>query len=130
MTADLVNNLILGSGDSAVTVYTELVEEIFTKIVTVVKAPQSSANWESGPKTTKIVDLLRVEYRYNIRGFINSIDTTKLQALFDQGGVFNMTWDGSSFNVNCDKLVITKSPKNGEQDDRKVQITVIKGSDM
>lgn len=125
-----VTDITLGSGGSAVTVHVTQVEEIFNKALTAVTPPQSSANWASGPKDTKIVDLLRVEQRFSVNGYIESADKANLKALFKAGGVFNMTWDGESFNINMDKLSITKGSRQGMQDEREVTFTATRGVDL
>ena len=117
--------------DSAtvVVVYVEHMDEVSNKILKIIKAAQSSGNWDEGPKDTSILDLLRVEFRYSVRGFIASSDKSGFNSLFKKGGVFNMTWDGDNHDVNIDKLSIAKSAKFGEQDERRVIFTVIEGVD-
>lgn len=127
--ADDVDNIIIGTGGGAVTIYTELVEHIYAKIFTNISPPQSSANWASGPKSTKIVDLLRLTIKFTVRGSIESTDTSKVQTLLFAGGVFNMTWDGNNYNINVEKLVLTKG-KSGEQNKRDIFFTCVVGVDV
>ena len=124
-----VPNIILGSGADAVTIYTERCEKVMTKKVTAITYPQSSANWVSGVKSTKIVDLLRIETRYVVRGSIDSADESKFEALMTSGGVFNMNWKSSDFNVNFDKLTIVNT-NTEENDESPVLFTVIKGENL
>ena len=128
--ANDVNNIVLGTGAGAVTVYTEHVEKIYAKVFTSISPPQSSANWASGPKYTKIVDLLRLTIKFSVRGSIDSSDISKIHTLIIAGGVFNMTYDGDDYDINVDKVVITKSTKNGEQDERAIQFTCTVGVDV
>lgn len=127
--ADDVPNIILSKNAISVTVYTTSTEKIFNKLLTVLNPPQSSINWSSGPKVSKIMDLLRVGTRFSIRGHIESADETNLTNLFKGGGVFNLTWDGTDYNINMDKLSITKN-NTGEQDKRMVQFTAIVGENI
>ena len=124
------DSYIITDSATVIVVYVELVDEIYNKLLKLIKKPQSSANWDRGPKDTKIVDLLRVEYRYSIRGYIDSASKTDIQALFIKGGIFLMYWDGSRFDVNMDKLTVSKSSKFGEQDERKVIFTVVEGINL
>lgn len=117
--------------DSAtvVVVYVEHMDEVGNKILKIIKAGRGSAKWELGPQDASILDLLRVEFRYSVRGFIASSDKVNFFALLKKGGIFNMTWDGGNHDVNIDKLSIAKGAKFGEQDERRVIFTVIEGVD-
>ena len=128
--AKTIPNIILDSGGSnELTVYTTSAEKIYNKTLTKVTAPQSSANWASGPKDTKIVDLLRIETRYAVKGYIDSADETKLETLFNQGGVFNMTFKSSTFEINIEKLSIVDNNSN-EQDETDIMFTAIVGVNL
>jgi hypothetical protein len=124
-----VNNVVIGTG-TTVTIYTTSVKKTYVKKLVSISPAQSSANWAAGPKTTKVVDLLRVEIRFTVNGLIDSADQDNLEGYFTQGGVFNMTWDGASYSVNMDKLEIDKSPKAGEQDEREVTFTAVVGANI
>lgn len=137
-TLSLSSDIMASVGDSyfitdstkVVVVYVELMDEIYNKMLRLIKKPQGSANWSLGPKDTKIVDMLRVEYRYSVRGYIDSASKSDIQALFIKGGIFLMYWDGGRFNVNMDKLTVSKSSKFGEQDERRVIFTVVEGINL
>ena len=124
--AEDIPNIVLGTGGSAITINTTNVEKIYNKTLIKITAPQSTANWASGPKDTKIVDLLRIELRFSVDGFVNNTDQVALQNLFLAGGVFNMTWDGYSYNVNIDKLSITKSA-GAENSEKPIKFTAVVG---
>ena len=66
------DSYLITDSTTIVVVYVELMDEIHNKLLKLIKKPQSSANWEKGPKDTNIVDLLRIEYRYSVTGFIDS----------------------------------------------------------
>lgn len=124
--AKTVPNIVLGLDENAVTVYTTSCEKIYSKKSSTITPPQSTANRTLGPKDTKIIDLLRVEIRYTVRGVIDSADEAKLQTLLTTGGVFNMNYKSENFNVNFDKLTITNN-NNTENDETDVFFTVIVG---
>lgn len=125
----IIANIILGTGDDAVTIHTTSCEKIYAKVTTKITPSQSSANWSAGPKDTKIVDLMRIEIRYAIRGYIDSADEDKLDSLFKQGGVFNMNYKSETFTTNFEKLSVTEN-NSSEQDETDVMMTVIKGVNL
>ena len=128
--AKTVANIILDEGGTnALTVYTTSCEKIYSKKLMGITAPQSTANKGDGPKDTKIVDLLRIEVRFAVRGAINSADESKIQNLFNAGGVFNMKWKGSTFVINSEKLTITNDNKT-EHDETKIMFTALVGVDL
>jgi len=125
-----ISNIVLDSGGTnELTVYTELCEKIYSKILKNLTPPQTKANWASGPKDTKVVDLLRIEIRYAVRGLIDSADESKFQNLFTSGGVFNMTYKSSTFSINIEKLTITDK-NDKENDETEVMFTAIVGVDL
>jgi len=128
--AKTVPNIILDEGGSnELTVYTESCEKIYSKKIIGITPPQSTANYASGPKDTKIVDLLRIEVRFTVRGTIDSADETKLQTLFNAGGVFNMKWKGATLAINSEKLTITNDGKT-ENDETAIMYTALVGINL
>lgn len=124
-------NIVLGEGANAVTIYCTEVEEIYTKKFTAVTPPQSTANWAAGPKSTKIVDLLRIEVRLNVQNaYIDSVDKSKLKALINAGGVFQVAWDGDTYYANPEKVSIKIGGKGGEQDEIPVSMTMLVGVNL
>lgn len=129
-TAKSVPNVVLDSGGgNQVTIYTESCEKVYSKKLVAVTAPQSTANWESGPKDTKIVDLLRIEVRFTVRGHVDSTDETKLENLMEKGGIFKMTWKSEDFNINFEKIAITNDNKT-ENDETNVLFTALVGDNI
>ena len=125
-----IANIILDSGGTnELTVYTESCEKIYSKKLTAITPPQSTANKGDGPKDTKIVDLLRIEIRFTVKGSIDSDDESKIQNLFNAGGVFNMKWNGTTYVINSEKLTITDDNKT-EQDETAIMFTALVGVDL
>ena len=120
MTANIILDV---GGSNQITIYTTKVEEIYSKKISNITPGQSSANWSAGPKTTKIVDLQRVERRYSIDGTIEPADKTKLRGILTAGGTFVMTCQGENLTCNMDKLTISESPQDNTVDENAADIT-------
>ena len=128
--AKTVANVILDEGgDNALTVYTTSCEKVYSKRLTGITAPQSTANKGDGPKDTKIVDLLRIEVRFVVKGSVDSADESKIQNLFNIGGVFNMKYKDSTFSINSEKLTITNDNKT-ENDETAIMFTALVGVNL
>jgi len=128
--AKTVPNILLDeSGSNELTVYTQSCEKIYSKKFTGITPPQSTANYGSGPKDTKIVDLLRIEVRFTVRGLINSADEAKIQNLFNAGGVFKMKYKTLTFTINMEKLTITNDSKT-ENDETPIMYTALVGINL
>lgn len=113
-----------------VTIYGTKVDYNYTKILASITTPQSTDAWASGPNDTMIVDLLRVEKRITIIGFIESASRASMTALVTDGGTFTLTISGQDpFTVNIEKLQMTESASN-DNDEIEVQFTVIVGVDI
>ncbi len=129
-TAKTVPNIILDQGgDDALTIFTESCEKVYSKKLVGITAPQSTANWESGPQDTRIVDLLRIEVRFTVRGTINSADESKIQNLFNSGGVINFLWKTVTLTINMEKLTVTNDNKT-ENDETAIMFTALVGVDL
>ena len=130
VSAKTVANIILDEdGDNELTIYTESCEKVYSKILTAITPPQSSANRSSGPKDTKVSDLLRVQIRFTVRGTIDSANETKIQSLLTGGGVFKFTYKSTDFNINFEKLTITNNNKT-ENDETPIFFTALVGVDI
>ena len=128
--AKTVANIILDEGGTnALTVYTTSCEKIYSKRLTAITPPQSTANKDDGPKDTKIIDLMRIEIRFTVKGLIASADETKIQNLFNAGGVFNMKWNGTTYVINSEKLTITNDNKT-ENDETTIMFTALVGVNL
>ena len=130
VTAKTIPNIILDSGGTnELTIYTTSCEKVYSKTLVKLTPPQTQANWESGPKDTKTVDLLRIEVRYIVKGTIDSSDESKIQNLIEKGGVFKMTWKSTDFNINFEKLTITDDSKS-ENDETAIMFTALVGINL
>lgn len=126
MTAD---NIILDKGGSnQVTVYTARVVENWNKKLSLITPAQSSANWASGPKTTKIIDLQKIENRLTVNGSIDKADKSKCRDVLEQGGVVVLEWEGEDFNVNLEKLEVATDVR--EDDHKEIVFTCVVGVDI
>ena len=125
-------------------------EENLTKALVPIPNPKVTAEQDinEGANVTKIVDILnKVEQRVTIDGFLSngtvSGDTSStavlrkvdLKKIFLAGGVFNVTYEGSSFTANADKLSIRRVDSDGNVGvdgvvEFSVKITIIKGVDL
>jgi len=130
----MTSEIVLESGETnEMTVYCFKVEELKSKdLITIVPA-QSTTNWGEGINATLIVDLLRITTRFNVDGKINSTDRTKFKAIMEGGGVFTMTYAGTTYNVNFEKSMVTETPSDAGQgvnpSHYTVKFTVIEGVD-
>ncbi len=129
-TAKTVSNIVLDSGGAnQITIYTESCEKIKSKKLVGITPPQSTANYGSGPKNTKIVDLLRIETRFSVRGTIASADETKFENLMEAGGVLKMTYKSTDFFINFEKITITNDGKT-ENDETAIMFTSLVGVNL
>jgi len=132
----------LASGTTAVEIGITKDEEILNKIITKITPPQSSNNWDSGPKDTLIVDLLRLEQWINIDGDLitdttssSSVKKKALKAAVKAGGVVTLTYDGEPVTGSIEKISFSKIVSDGmEPTDGEVGYTVkftfIRGIDL
>jgi hypothetical protein len=138
---DNVNNVTLTKGSTVVTIYTARVVEDVVKDLRKIKPPTSSGKRDVGAKDVKILDLLIIEERFTISGFVDVADKATLRGLVTSGGTMSLAWDGDTIEVNCDKLSITKDEATYSRDEsteavtgarnmRSVTLTCIKGTDL
>jgi hypothetical protein len=112
-------------------VFTKTAKKNYTKKLITITPPTSTGNKAAGPKSTKIVDTLRIELRLTITGYIASTDEANLEAYFKQGGVVVLAWkDGTSYNVNFEKVDIGNDYTKEEQDEVDVMFTCVVGVDI
>ena len=126
----ILPNITLDSaGTNELTVYTTSCEKVYSKQLQGITPPQSTGNYGSGPKSTIIVDLLRIETRFTVKGYIDSADETKLENLMIKGGIFKMTWKSTDFYINFEKIQIVNDTKT-EQDETDVMFTALVGTNF
>jgi hypothetical protein len=124
---NIVFRKTIAGTDTIVTLGITAEEETLVKTLTII-SPASSKNTQesgSGPKDTKLIDLLRVKAGFEISGFLfegphsNDIaggvgtltDTsstakdrkTNLKAIINAGQTFTMYYDDDTYVVNCEK---------------------------
>ncbi len=111
-------NIVLGSGTNAVIIETNKVEEIQSNQIISITPPSNTTLQD-----TLVVDLLRVQIRFNVDGKILYADRTKFRNLMSTRGLFLMKYDAEglgpgneqTFNVIFEKFQITEVPR-GEHD--------------
>ena len=135
----MVSNVVLFDvSGRQVTIGTTNVEEIWSRVDLIkINAGVSSLNWGSGPTPTKVVDLLRINRRFNIDGWISDDegmstgDTSPdaidkkldLEALFQSGGIITIsTTTAVEKSVILEKLAITELTEDAEANPTKFRI--------
>jgi hypothetical protein len=99
---------------------TEQVEQVAEKQLKLITTPN---------RETRILDLVRVEFRYIVDGSIHSDDEDKFWELFDRKGVFPFSYKGVDYLGNIEKLSITNSSKR-EDPNMEVKFTLIRGTNI
>lgn len=144
-----MENIKFVKNSKTVTIHTFSDEENLEKNNKLITPPQASGNWNSGPKTTKIIDLLRIEKRITFDGHLvtgtvsgDSSSTAQgrkddLKTIFESGGVIGMAYEGTSFAVNFEKVNIKRVIGDGDhtvladgETGFTVKITVVRGEDL
>ena len=70
-----VGNIVLSKGSLSVTIYPNEIPEEYANKLTVLPIPQTASNQASGPKDTKILDLLRLTHTLIIKGYLTASAT-------------------------------------------------------
>ena len=78
-----MTNVIIVKGAYTVTIHTVEVTEDFANRLRVTPIPQTKQNQSSGPKDTKIADLLMITHNLLIRGHINATSTKTAKEVLD-----------------------------------------------
>ena len=117
-------------GDANIEFLAEDVEEVIMKKMSLIPRATSTNNYGLGAKDTLVLDLLMVEHRFTIKGYISKTNRPLLRNLVTAGGTFKMVWDGTNYVINCEKISIKKSARNGVQPERYVMMTVVVGVDI
>jgi len=94
----MASNITLSKGGTSVTIYSTRVDEEYKNKLFPITPPQTKSNQSSGPKSTKIVDLLRVTHYLNIKGWIQTAtDKENLVTIFRgaglNGGTVTLAYD-------------------------------------
>lgn len=117
---------------NGVTIYATEIKHYFRKNLINILPATSSGNWVAGVKPTKVVDLLRMEERFQITGFIDASAEAQLYLALTQGGVVAFSYAGPYYSVSTtvavDALDTMLNPKtDGEQDELAIVLTCIVG---
>ena len=105
-----INVILDAGGTNQLTVYSSQIVETWNKDIKLIKRPQTKSAAASGPKATKILDLLKVEQRFELRGFIDKADKTKARNVLKTKGPVTITnYDSESLSGVFDKIEITKT---------------------
>jgi len=103
----MTSNIVLSKGDTSVTIDTTSVVDSYKNNIINLRIPQVKQNQDSGPRETKIVDLLRVDHTIKIIGYICKDDSTSAEVLKDnlvylwkgsgqKGGTVSLSYEGNS----------------------------------
>jgi len=143
------SNAVFTKDGDQVTVGITGFEDIMGKELPIVLVlPQAQPNWGTGPKTVKIVDLLKITQRYILDGnLINDSaagDTSTtpedklddLKDMFKAGGVVTLTYKGVAHTVQLDGSLSAKEvlaggidPVDGEVG-YELKFTLLEGEDL
>ena len=102
----MVNEITLSKGDYSVTIYTTEVSDNFSNKLIALTPPTGRQKQSDGPKSPKIIDLLRVTRTIRIKGYVIS-NTVKsnlialIKGAKTNGGMITLTYDNggdSAFN--------------------------------
>ena len=127
-------NIILDKGGTnQITIYTTSVEEDIQKKIIKFTPPSSTAE-TSEPKTTKIIDLLRLEKTFDIDGYILVTDRTKLRNIMNNNQTITMEYD-AEYEGSPDKLKIKDNARDADgvpngEDTYDIKITFIVGESI
>lgn len=134
----MVTEISISKGSYNVTIYaTEVNDNLDNKLFNI-SPPTGKSNQDSGPKDTKIVDILRITRQINItQGAITGTSLLTAKQVKDQlitmfkgagekGGVCTMTYDGDSHTGVIEKLTFIQTasdePDSPEEDYAKYRL--------
>ena len=140
-----MTNVTISKGEYSVTIHTVEVTEDYANTFSVRPLPQTKNNQDSGPKGTKVSDLLKITHSLMVRGWINKTSTKSakevindLKKIFEgadiKGGNAKVVYDGDSLTMFPEKLTIIKGPLREPSDPDKsvgqyqVNINLVEGT--
>jgi hypothetical protein len=109
--------LTLTKGAYSVTIYATSIRDTLSNKLFSITPPTGTSKQDSGPKSNKIVDLLRINRKFTIKGFVlNATDKSNLVAIFkgaqQKGGEATLSYpdggDGTSYSVYIESADITQ----------------------
>lgn len=114
------DNITLSKGNFTVVLATTKQTENFKNTLIVVPPVQAPENQDQGPKTSKVVDLLRITHSFVFGGHITATDSKTAKEVKDdliqlfkgaqtKGGTpVTLTYEDDTFNVFVEDMVILK----------------------
>jgi len=110
-------NITIAKGALSVTVETTNIDENYSKKLSPIRPAQSKQKQDTGPKTVKMIDLMMVTHTLLVRGIITPTASKTAKEVKDDlinilkgasvaGTHATVTYDGDSFNMFIEKLVI------------------------
>jgi len=91
----IIDNVTFSRDGTTITIYTETVEDVLTKDLGIIKIPQGSANADTEPKETRVIDLQKFLRRLTIKGHVVNSEVGPLKALSKLGGTVVLTFDAN-----------------------------------
>jgi len=131
-------NLTLAKGAYSVTIHTITINENYKNRFNVLSLPQTKDNQSSGPKDSKVTDMLRITHTLAIKGaIISTSDRNDLISIFKGGGVSGqpatLTYDShpdTPLNIFPEGLTIIENSKDtalANQYKYEVSLTLVEG---
>jgi len=121
------------SGESQarqVTIYAQTIEESSEKTLRTIKGYTPKQNWATGPKTTKLIDLLSIVRSFEIRGYIATEDNvTTLNENLTATDTTITVASGTAIS-NILKVVSSSHPAYIQIGDELIKFTGISGNDL
>ncbi len=116
-----MTNVTITKGEFNVIIHTVEVTEDYANAFRISPLPQTKQNQDSGPKGTKVIDLLKITHSLMIRGWVNKTSTKSAKEVIDdlksifegggtKGGNASIVYDGDILNMFPEKLTIIKGP--------------------
>lgn len=116
-----MTNVTISKGSYTVTIHTVEATEDYANQINVRPLPQTKQKQSTGPKGTKVSDLLKITHTLLIRGWINKTATKTAKQVLDElksifkgadvsGSPATIVYDGDSLSMFPEKLTIIKKP--------------------
>jgi len=113
------------------TIRQRIVERIFTKKLTLIVPPTSTADTRANPKDVKVVDLRKVEERFHIMGFVDEADKDTIVTSFKSQGTIELVYDSDTYNVVIEKMNMKDEAKDQDTlEEREVEFTCVVGENV
>ena len=113
------NTVTFSKGSISVALRTQEVTDNLSNKLFLITPPQTASNQTTGPKDTKIVDLLRITREFILRSYITPETDKTAKSIKEDlvdiakgastaGGVVTMIYDGDTYTGIIEKLTIRK----------------------